>query len=110
MGKFKNYYPDTLGSSVSVETLAANTTKQTDIPTTANAVQIHNPSSSPIFVKLDEVWAGVPAGGVYVAGFMVPPNQSIVRKFSVSPIGSGHTMNMICASACTPAVEFVLLS
>jgi len=108
MGKFENYYPDTLGSFVSVETLAANTNKVATIPATANAVQIHNPSSSPIFVKLDEAWSGVPSGGTYVAGFMIPPNETVARKFSVSPIGTGHSVNMICVSACTPAVEFLL--
>lgn len=105
---FENYYPDTLGSSVSVETLVANTSKQATIPATVNAVQIQNPSTSPIFVKLDEVWAAVPSGGTYVTGFMIPPGETVARKFSVSPIGSGHTLNMICVAGCAPAIEFLL--
>jgi len=106
-GKYENYYPDTLSSVVSVETLVANTSKQITIPSTVNSVVIQNPSASPIFCKLDAAWSAVPSGGNYVTGFMIPPNETVLRKFSERAIGSGHTLNLICAAAATPAVEFL---
>ena len=96
-------------TTVSVATLVAATSLAITFPAGANAVHVENLVASPVFFKLDEAWAEVPAGGVFVAGGFFKGSWEGVRKFREAPMGSGHTLNLISAGAGDIVVEFLVL-
>lgn len=101
-----DFMPDVVSHTVKPETLVANTNLPISIPATARMVHVYNGTSSPIYFKLDQAWTAVPSAAYVVGGFLAP-NAESARAISEGPIGSGHTVNLICASAGSVVVEFI---
>ncbi len=106
---YVNFEPDAAVNVVSVETLVAATNKQITFPANANAVHVENLIAAPVFFKLDAAFAAAPSGGTYEAGGFFKGSWEGVRKFKEEVMGSGHTLNLICASAGNVVVEFLRL-
>ncbi len=101
--------PDAALVKVSVETLTAATDLAITFPSDCNAVHAYHTQAEPIYFKLDEAFAAVPAGGVYEEGGFFSPNVDNARKFSEDPLGAGHTLHLISTPGGVVSIEFLVL-
>jgi hypothetical protein len=96
--------PDTNVMAVKKETLVANTYMQITIPSSCRGMHVYPLTATAVCFAIDAV--ATMRSSVYIAEGFFAPQVDSARILAPGGIGSGHTLNLICADAGDVWVEF----